>query len=313
MKIGVIFPQTEFGTDIGALKEWTQAVEKLGLSHIAAFDHVIGANKASRPGWNPPYDIESQFYEPLALFCFMAAITRTVGFLTNILILPQRQTVLVAKQAACLDVLCNGRLRLGVGTGWNQVEYETLNVPFKRRGEIFDDQIGVLRELWTKPAVSLKTPYHTIVDAGINPLPVQRPIPLWFGGGSPAPFGIKPNIEKVTRRIARIADGWVPSFARLVRNDKGAGIVTYNDEGAESVEKFRSYVREYGRDPAKIGLEGSVSTFRKTEATWVDSAKFWKKLGANYMSINTMLDGLRGCEEHLRRLEEAVTAIRAGI
>ena len=205
--------------------------------------------------------------------------------------------MLVAKQAACLDVLCNGRLRLGVGTGWNQVEYESLNVSFNRRGEIFDDQIGALRELWTKPAVSLKTPYHTIVDAGINPLPVQRPIPLWFGGGSPSPFGVKPNIEKVTRRIARIADGWVPSFARLVRSDEGAKIVAYDDEGAKIVEQFRGYVREYGCDPAKIGLEGSVTTFPKTEAvTWVDTAKFWKKLGANYMSINTMLDGLRGCE-----------------
>jgi probable F420-dependent oxidoreductase len=314
MKIGVIYPQTEFGTDTGALKEWTQGAEQLGLSHITAFDHVINANSASRPGWNPPYDLESQFYEPLALFCFMAGITGTIGFLTSILILPQRQTVLVAKQAACLDVLCGGRLRLGVGTGWNHVEYEALNVPFGERGEIFDDQIGVLRELWTKPAITLKTPYHAITDAGINPLPVQRPIPLWFGGGSPSPFGIHPNMEKVTRRIARLGDGWLlPGFAPFSRDDLRTRGGAPNEDAVEIIERFRGYVREYGRNPAKVGIEVTINTSRENQATWIDTAKFWQNLDVNYLSINTMFDGLRGCEQHLRRLEEAAKAIRGGI
>lgn len=311
MKIGVIYPQTEFGTDTGELKEWTQGVEQLGLSHIAAFDHVINANSASRPGWNPPYDLKSQFFEPFTLFCFMASITSSIGFLSNVLILPQRQTTLVAKQAACLDVLSNGRLRLGVGTGWNHVEYEALNVPFDKRGQILDDQIGILRDLWTKPAITLKTAYHKITDAGLNPLPIQRPIPIWFGGGGPSPFGVNSAMEKVIRRIARLGDGWLlPTFAPFSQDNERKTGSSANELAVEAIEKFRGYVREYGRDPAAVGTEVAVTASRDTEANWTDTLNNWKNIGVSHVTINTMFDGLRGCEQHLRRTEEFVGAIR---
>jgi probable F420-dependent oxidoreductase len=300
LRIGVTFPTTEFGIDAGAIKEWVQSVERMGLSHVLTYDHVIGANKASRPDWKGPYHLETEFHEPIVLFSFMAAITTRIEFLTGVLILPQRQAVLVAKQAACLDILSNGRLRLGVGTGWNHVEYEALGVPFAERGRIFDDQIGLLRSLWTEKSVSLKSPYHTVSDAGINPLPIQRPIPLWLGGGGKHPVFGTPNVDKVVRRVARLGDGWMPTF----RPD---------DEGSELTERMRGYAREYGRDPSKIGLEGVVTATRRSEGNWVDQAKAWHRLGATHLSLNTMLDGLRGCEQHLRRLEEAYGAVSKGL
>src|SRR5690349_20952217 len=163
MKIGVVFPSTEIDdTDPGGLREWAQAIERMGYSHIILYDHVVGADPVGYPGWSMPYDVDSAFHDPFTAISYLAAVTTTVEFFTGVLILPQRQTVLVAKQAACADILCNGRLRLGIGTGWNPVEYEALGVPWAERGKIFEDQIGVLRELWTKRTVTLKTPYHTI-------------------------------------------------------------------------------------------------------------------------------------------------------
>jgi len=296
MKCGAVFPQTEIGVDPGALKTWSQAVEAMGFDHIVIYDHVIGANRASRPDWQGFYDIESTFHEPMMLMPFMASVTTTIGFFTGILISPQRQTVLLAKQAACVDVLCGGRLRLGVGVGWNAVEYEALNVPFAARGDILEDQVGVMRALWTTPAVTLKTRYHTITDAGINPLPVQRPIPIWFGGGGRTPLGQKPALEKVVRRIARLGDGWMPPFAP-------------DDEGAETLALFRDAACGYGRDPAQIGIEPYVMFTRATEATWADTSQAWHKLGATQLAVHTLPDGLRGCDEHLRRLEEVAKAL----
>jgi probable F420-dependent oxidoreductase len=299
MRVGVTFPTTEFGADPVAVKEWAQTVERMGFTHILTYDHVIGANKASRPDWKGPYHLETMFHEPMVLFSYMAGVTSRIAFLTGVIILPQRQTALFAKQAACLDVLCNGRLRLGIGTGWNHVEYEALGVDFAQRGRIFDDQIEVMRALWTTPAVTLKTPYHTITDAGINPLPVQRPIPIWFGGGGKHVVFGTPAVEKVLRRTARFGDGFMPYFQP-------------DAEGAEMVERMRGYAREYGRDPARIGLEGAVTTWKKNEAHWPDQVKAWQKLGATHISFNTMLDGLKGPEQHLRRLEEAVKALPPG-
>jgi probable F420-dependent oxidoreductase len=195
------------GMDAGALQEWAQAVERMGFNHIVIYDHVVGANPESRPDWFMPYDVDSAFYDPFTLIPFLGAVTNTIEFFTGVLILPQRQAVLVAKQAACADLLCKGRMRLGIGTGWNPVEYEALGVPWSERGKIFEDQIGVLRELWTKRSPTIKTPYHTVTDAGIKPLPIQQPIPLWFGGGAKEPVTGKQSPERVLRRIARLADG----------------------------------------------------------------------------------------------------------
>jgi alkanesulfonate monooxygenase SsuD/methylene tetrahydromethanopterin reductase-like flavin-dependent oxidoreductase (luciferase family) len=127
MNIGVVFPQTEIGNDPVAIRDYAQTVEGLGYTHVIAYDHVVGANPNRPGGWLGPYTFETPFHEPFVLFAFMASVTHKLGFAPGIIILPQRQTVLVAKQAATLDVLSGGRLRLGVGIGWNQVEYIALN------------------------------------------------------------------------------------------------------------------------------------------------------------------------------------------
>lgn len=291
MQIGAIFPQTEIEADAGAIREYAIAVEAMGYTHLAAYDHVLGANTASRPNWNGPYRLENSFQEPLVLFSFMAAVTSKVGFFTAILILSQRQAVLVAKQAACLDIYCEGRLRLGVGTGWNQVEYEALGMSYPERGKRIEDQIEVLRALWSQDAVSFDTGFHKITDAGINPLPVQQPIPIWLGGGSDRPmFATRAN-EKVIRRIARIADGWCPMWQPGPR-------------AAELMEIFRGYCYEFGRNPDDIGLEGSYVAARSEQDHWSEGLDAWRATGASHLSIITMGEGLKGVEEHLQRLEE---------
>jgi probable F420-dependent oxidoreductase len=295
MKVGVIYPQAELPTDAGAVRAYTHAVESLGFSHILVYDHVIGANRASRPGWKGFYDLDSIFHEPLTLFSFMAGITSKIRFISGVVILPQRQTVLVAKQTACLDVLSHGRLSLGVGTGWNEVEYEALGADFSARGKVFEDQIGVLRALWTERAVTIKTPYHTVTDAGINPLPVQRPIPIWFGGGGTHPVWNTPNVEKVVRRIARLGDGWLTTLDL--------------EEGKALLPKFRDYCREYGREPNAVGIDALMFAWDKTKENWTGNVEAWHGLGATQMSISTMRDNLAGVDAHLRRLEEVRHAL----
>jgi probable F420-dependent oxidoreductase len=292
MKVGVYFPQYELPSEADALKDYVQGVEELGYDHIVIMDHVIGANKASRPGWTGSYHLDTLFHEPFALIAFLSGVTSRLGFMTGVLVLPQRQTTLVAKQAACIDIYCKGRLRLGIGTGWNQVEYESLNASFEDRGKVFNDQIEVLRALWTQRTVTLKSAYHTITDAGIHPLPLQRPIPLWFGGGNKAPANLPHSaIDKVLRRIARLGDGWLPPF--------GPG-----EEAVEGVERFRALCREYGRDPNAIGIEGIVKAHGTARDQWADDVAAWRKLGASHVGLNTIHDGLTGVEAHLRRLEE---------
>ena len=203
MQIGAIFPQTEIGQDPGVIREYAQAVEELGYGHLLAFDHVLGADTSTRPDWRGPYTSKTMFHEPLVLYGYLAAITQRIELVTGIIILPQRQTALVAKQAAEVDVLSGGRLRLGVGIGWNDVEYEALGENFHNRGRRSEEQVELLRELWTKEAVTFEGRWHRVTAAGINPLPVQRPIPLWFGSGP---------TDAALQRIARLGDGWFPQF-----------------------------------------------------------------------------------------------------
>ncbi|MBM3959834.1 MAG: LLM class F420-dependent oxidoreductase [SAR202 cluster bacterium] len=283
MQIGVVFPQTEIGTDPGGIREYGQAVERMGFSHILAYEHVIGANRASRPDWGRrPYDLDSMFHEPFVLFGFIAAATSTIGLVTGIVILPQRQTVLVAKQAATLDVLSNGRLRLGIGIGWNDVEYTALGMNFRDRGRRSLEQVEVMRALWTNRAVTIDKRWHKIPDAGLWPLPVQRPIPVWFGGMA----------DQVLDRVARIGDGWLPQFEP-------------GDAARASLAKLHELARKYGRNPDGIQIEGRMSLKLGEESTWESKRKDWEDLGANYLSLNTMGDGLKGAEQHLRRLESA--------
>ena len=294
MQFGTIFPHGEIEPDAGAIRAWTLGVEEMGYAEILCYDHVIGANAASRPGWQG-YDLDSPFHEPVSLLSFMAAITSRVGLATNVMILPQRQTVLVAKQAATLDILCGGRLRLGVGTGWNHVEYEALGADFGKRGKVFDEQIDVLRALWTQRAVTLDTPFHKITDAGIWPLPIQRPIPLWLGGGGVHPIKGWGNVERVLRRIAGKADGWMAT-------------IDPDDTGAELVARFRAYCRDSGRDEGDVPIEALLMPAMHKDP--VATARAWEKLGARQMGINVTGTGARGVDDLLARLAEVRAVLR---
>lgn len=288
MKIGVVFPQTEIGADPGASRDFAQAAESLGYDHILAFDHVLGANIANRSDWPGPYTHEDSFHEPFVLFGYLAALTRTIGLVTGIIILPQRQTALVAKQAAVLDVLSGGRLRFGIGIGWNDVEFEALGENFHDRGRRSEEQVEVMRALWTQPQVSFKGKWHTISDAGINPRPVQQPLPLWFGG----------HAEPVLRRIARFGDGWFPLSS--VGGDVGARI-----------EQLRGYAREAGRDPDDIGIESWVAIAGRSPEQWIEQVATWKSAGATHVSVNTMRAGFASPDAHIdaiTRFKEAVGA-----
>src|SRR5437867_4509180 len=243
MKIGVIFPQTECGTDVGAIAEFVRAVEAKGFDHLFVADHVLGADPRfhSHPSL-VNYSHESVVHESLTLMAYFAAVTRRITLATGILILPQRQTVLVAKQAAEIDVLSGGRLRLGVGVGWNAVEFEALNETFENRGRRSAGQVAVMRALWTQEVVDFRGEFHRIDHAGLNPMPIQRPIPIWFGVGS---RGQPTPPEAALRRIARLADGWSPNFAP-------------DGQGQALVARLHPYARGAGRDPPPAPLEGGI-------------------------------------------------------
>ena len=287
MRIGVVFPQTEIGSDPAVLKDYAQAAEELGYSHLLAYDHVIGANPASRPGWRPPYTHLDSFHEPLVLFGYLAGLTKRLELVTGIIILPQRQAVLVAKQSAEVDVLSGGRLRLGVGIGWNPVEYEALGENFKNRGRRSEEQVELLRKLWTEKLVTFNGRWHKITDAGINPLPVQRPIPIWFGGSD----------DRALRRLARLGDGWFP-------------LVGPDERCRGMIETIQSYAKEAGRDPSAIGIEGRIGYGQGSAQTWLRELEAWKKLGATHVSLNTMKAGLGTPTAHIdaiRRFQSATT------
>ncbi len=199
MKLGVVFPHHEIGTDAGAIKAYAQGAEALGADHMLIYDHVLGAGPNRPGGWRGPYDKDVAFHEPFTVFSFMAAVTSNITFATCVLVLPQRQTALVAKQAAELAILSGNRFRLGIGTGWNEVEYQALDVPFAARGERQEEQVEVLRMLWTSDSLSYAGKFHTVAEASILPRP-DRPVPIWFGGGAPA----------LLKRCALLGDGWLP-------------------------------------------------------------------------------------------------------
>ena len=280
MKLGVVFPQTEIGSDPGAVREYAQAAESMGYNHILAFDHVLGANAESRPGWSGAYRHTDAFHEPFVLFGYLAAVTSSVELVTGVIILPQRQTALVAKQTAAVDVLSQGRLRLGIGVGWNAVEYEALGENFHDRGRRSEEQIDLLRKLWTNDLITYEGRWHKVTDAGLNPLPVQQPIPVWFGGAAP----------QTIRRVATIGDGWFPLF----RPD---------DQGRELIESMREQADAAGRGPDDIGVESWVSIRDSSEDDWKRTAEAWRELGATHLSVNTMNAGLDSPQAHIEAIE----------
>jgi probable F420-dependent oxidoreductase len=288
MKIGVVFPQTDIGNDPVAIRDYAQAVEAMGYTHILAYDHVLGANRERYSDLTGPYSERDAFHEPFVLFGFLAAATRRVGLVTGIVILPQRQTALVAKQAAAVDVLSGGRLRLGVAVGWNYVEYAALDEDFHTRGKRIEEQMQVLRALWTKELVTVEGREHRIIDAGINPLPVQRPIPLWMGGHS----------DVVMRRAARLADGWMWS-----------GNLRPGPEAQATLDRVHELVTASGRRPEAFGIEGRVPLARLTPEQWAEEVAGWRKMrGVTHVCVDTMRMGLGKPDLHidlLRRFKEA--------
>jgi probable F420-dependent oxidoreductase len=285
VQIGVVFPQTEIGGDRGAVRAYAERVEELGFRHVLAYDHVLGADPEVHQGWSGPYDVATTFHEPFVLYGYLAALT-SLELVTGIIILPQRQTALVAKQAAEVDLLTGGKFRLGVGLGWNAVEYEALGKDFRNRGARLGEQVELMRRLWTEPTVTFAGKYETVTGAGLAPLPVQRPIPVWFGGQSPRAY----------ERIGRLADGWFPQVPPGPRLDDARAMV---DAAAVAA----------GRDPAALGIDGRVSWGEGGAEQLVDHVGRWRDVGASHLSVNTMGAGLGGVDGHLAALTVAAEAL----
>jgi probable F420-dependent oxidoreductase len=280
MRIGVVFPQTELGGDAGAVRAYAQGTEELGFTHLLAYDHVAGADPAVHAGWDGPYDVHTTFHEPMVLYGYLAAVT-SMELVTGIIILPQRQTVLAAKQAAEVDLLTGGKFRLGVGIGWNRVEYQALGQDFSTRGQRLEEQITLMRRLWTEQTVTFSGTFDQIAGAGLAPMPVQQPIPVWIGAQSPPAY----------RRAGRLADGWFPQVPPGPKLDEARQIVT---EAAT----------EAGRDPASLGMEGRIS-WQQDQDKLAAAVQQWQDAGATHLSVNTMGAGLKTVDDHLAALATA--------
>lgn len=285
MRIGVVFPQAELGGDAGAVRAYAQQAEELGFTHVLAYDHVVGADPAVHAGWDGPYDVHTTFHEPMVLYGYLAAVT-SMELVTGIIILPQRQTVLAAKQAAEVDLLSGGKFRLGVGIGWNRVEYEALGQDFSTRGKRLEEQITLLRRLWTEQSVTFSGTFDQVTGAGLAPLPVQRPIPVWVGAQSPHAY----------RRAGRLADGWFPQVA----------------PGPQLQEARRTITQaaaEAGRDPDSLGMEGRLS-WQQDRDQMAAAMRQWQDAGATHLSVNTMGAGLKTVDDHLAALATAAEAAK---
>jgi probable F420-dependent oxidoreductase len=295
MEFGAVLPQTDIGGDVTALRTWATTAEALGYRHVMVYDHVVGADRMAHPGWTGAFDRLSTFHEPLVVLGYLAGVT-TLRLLTGILILPQRQTTLAAKQAAEVDLLSGGRLRLGVGLGWNRLEYQALGIPFAHRGARLEEQVALLRALWTQGSVTFCGDSDQAVGVGLAPLPVQRPIPLWFGGNSDAAYA----------RAGRLGDGWIPD-----RMMPGPALDAAKATVARSA-------REAGRDPAQLGLQGRVRLVDRpgsgVDMAWIlQQADAWRTAGATHLAIDTMGSGIGPLAKHLDVLHACADAIRLPI
>jgi len=285
MQVGVVFPQTEIGADVGAIRDYALTVQELGFRHILAYDHVVGADPAAHPGdW--PFHVDSTFHEPFVLFGYLAGVVPRLELVTGVIILPQRQTVLVAKQAAEVDLMTGGRFRLGVGVGWNALEYEALGEDFGNRGRRSEEQIELMRRLWTDRSVTFDGHFHRTTAVGIAPKPIQRPIPVWLGARSAPGY----------RRAGRIADGWFPMVPPGPALDA-------------ALAEVRQAAVAAGRDPDSIGMEGRLDWQGDVDDV-VAQLNRWAAAGASHLSLNTMDTGLATVDDHLAALRTVADAIR---
>lgn len=289
MKIGAIFPHYEFSGNGQEILDYAVRAEKLGYRYLGGDDHVLGPNPDRPEGYDGWTKHDTDFQELFVLFSGMAAVTRTLEFCTCVLLLPQRQTVLAAKQAATLDYLSNGRLRLGIAVGWNRYEFEALGKNFHNRGKRIEEQIEIMRRLWTEDHVSFQGQWERIPDMGISPKPVQQPIPLWFGGHN----------EAVIRRAAAIGDGWMPLYPDPEKAAKGVAL-------------YDECLAEAGRSRPQVGLEMRVKYENGDRGKWRELTAAWKEFGATHVSFVTTEAGLRGPAEHNRALEQFREAVAWG-
>jgi probable F420-dependent oxidoreductase len=277
MRYGVVFPQTEIGNDPHAIQDYAQAAEGLGYDYLLAYDHVLGAHPNRERKLTGPYTHEHPFHEPMVLFGFLAGITTRLRFTTGIVILPQRQTALVAKQTAELDVLSGGRLRLGIGLGWNHVEYEALGKDFYTRGRRVEEQVVVLRKLWTQPLVVYRGSDHVIDNAGLNPMPIQRPIPIWFGGAA----------EPALQRAAKLGDGWMPAGRKP------------DDAMKRMIEQLKYFLDAAGRGHEPFGIDPWISIQGLQKDEWRQRVEAWRHLGATHIAVDTMRAGFTSPQDHI--------------
>ena len=281
MKLGAVFPQTEIGADPQNVRRYVETIEARGFDYLLAYEHVLGVepDRYNAHGWS--YTGKHQFHEPMVLFGYLAAITQRLELVTGILVLTQRNTQVVAKQAAELDHLSGGRLRLGVGVGWNHAEISAMGYDPRTRGRRLDEQVRLLRALWSEPYVDFEGEFHTVRGLGINPLPRERHIPLWFGGMA----------DPVLRRMAAYGDGWI---AQSVPPERARS----------SVDALHRYLHEQGRDLSAFGIDARLVLKEQPPETWPDYVGGWRELGATHVCFNTMGMGFRSIDEHLAALDE---------
>jgi probable F420-dependent oxidoreductase len=285
MEIGAVIPHHEIGTDPGAIRAFAQGAEELGVTHLLAYDHVVGARRDRPGGFEGPYDSDTAFHEPLVLFGFLAGCTSRVELVTAVLILPQRQAVLVAKQAAEVAILSGNRLRLGVGVGWNTVEFEALNEDFHTRGRRQAEQVELMRRLWSEDAFSFDGEFHTIDRASILPRP-SEPIPVLFGGSAPA----------VLDRCARLGDGWLP-------------LGSPNEKSADRLAVLRRIRAEIGLPWDGFTIRAQAQYAGGTPERWRAHADRWRELGATHLAVATHNAGPTDVDGHLARIAEYRDAV----
>jgi probable F420-dependent oxidoreductase len=286
MQIGAVLPHNEIGSDPGALRAYLEGVEELGMSHLLAYDHVLGADRDRDGGFEGPYDKDVAFHEPLTFFAFAAGVTRQLEFASTVLILPQRQAVLVAKQAAEVAIVSGNRLRLGVGTGWNKVEYQALNERFDNRGKREVEQIEVMRRLWTEELVTYHGEHHTIEAASINPRP-SRPVPVWLGGSAPV----------VLERCALVGDGWMP--------------VGGPDRSKDMLDAIRRHREDAGLSMDGFGVQAQAQFAGGTPERWRSHADKWRAIGATHLAVATHAAGPTNVDGHLDRVRQYRDAVAA--